>query len=131
MRKNVQKIIVKICVVVIIALLLFGSGYYFGRRDYRELSGEYSAYRERAERELEQLRGALTDAQVRSDTAIRGLDEAIRGVRTITDRNKRIEYLTEAIRATVVQLRAIYDRTGQGISKNGEGTQYLENSDNR
>jgi len=99
-------------------LIMFGAGVVAGSG-----IGDTHARRE-LEPQLGQLRGVITDAQVRSDTAIRGLDEAIAGLGTIKDRNKRIEYLIDAIRATVVQLRAIYDGTSQAMST-------LEDNSNR
>lgn len=102
----------------------FGTGYFYYSRSYAES-------RERTERELGQLRDTLTDARVRSDTAIRGLDEAVRGLGAITDRNKRIEHLIAAIRATVVQLRAIYERTGETVSATTQEQGPVETSNNR
>lgn len=101
----------------------FGTGYFITKQPYDE-------YRERTEAELGQLRGALGTAQVRSDTAIRGLDEAIRGVSAIQDRNRRIAYLIESIRATVSQLRAIYDTTSSALQTNGTTKEPVEDSSN-
>jgi len=102
----------------------FGTGYFYYTQSYTES-------RERTERELGQLRGAVTDAQVRSDTAIRGLDEAIRGLSAIQDRNKRIAYLIDSIGATVKQLREIYDTTSRALQTDGTAEKPVENNSNR
>jgi hypothetical protein len=100
------------------------AGYLYSQRSYAELQ-------RRTESQLGQLRGALTDAQVRSDTAIRGLDESIRGLGEIQDRNRRITVLIEAIGATVVQLRSIYERTGDAISAAAQEQGPVETGNNR
>jgi hypothetical protein len=109
-----------------ILLLCAGAltGYIYAQRSYAELQ-------QRTEVQLGQLRGALTDAQVRSDTAIRGLDEAVRGLGTIQDRNKRITVLIDTIRATVGQLRSIYERTGNALSDTSPEPGSVETSNNR
>ena len=109
-------------------IITFGLGVFAG---YFYYNWSYKESREHTERELGQLRDTLTDARVRSDTAIRGLDEAVRGLGAITDRNKRIEHLIAAIRATVVQLRAIYERTGDTISATAQEQGPVETSNNR
>jgi hypothetical protein len=80
---------------------------------------------------LGQLRGALTDAQVRSDTAIRGLDESIKGLGTIQDRNRRITILIDTIGATVGQLRAIYERSSTTLQTVGAAEKPVEVPSNR
>ena len=111
----------------VLFVCIFMLGFFTGEFYYNQ---SYANARERTERELGQLRGAVTDAQVRSDTAIRGLDEAIRGVGTIQDRNRRIAYLIESIRAAVSQLRAIYDTTSSALQTNGTTKEPVEDSSN-
>jgi len=104
---------------------MFGAGVVAGRG-----IGDTNA-RQELEPQLGQLRGVITDAQVRSDTAIRGLDEAVAGLGTIKDRNRRIEYLIDAIRTTIVQLRAIYDGTSQVLQEPGTAEVSLEGDSNQ
>jgi predicted extracellular nuclease len=109
---------------VCIFMLGFFAGEFYNHQSY-------TAAREHTERELGRLREALTDAQVRSDAAIRGLDEAIRGVSAIQDRNQRIAYLIESIGATVKQLRAIYERTGDAVSTTAQEQGPMETGNHR
>jgi hypothetical protein len=118
----------KILFGLFLSFYIFMLGFSAGEFYYNQT---YTKSREHTELELRQLRNVLIDAQTRSDTAIRDLDEAVQDLETITDRNKRVEHLIAAIRATVVQLRAIYEKTGDTISVTVQGQGPMETSNNR
>jgi hypothetical protein len=104
-------------------IIILGAGILTG---YFFVQQPYEVAREHTEQELGQLRAALTDAQVRSDTAIRGLDEAITGIGAIQDRNRRITVLIDTIGATVGQLRAIYERSSATLQTVGAAEKPVE-----
>jgi hypothetical protein len=127
-RRNNVQIWKQILIAFIAGVLLLCSGAIAG---YLSAGRSYAELQQRTESQLGQLRGALTDAQVRSDTAIRGLDESIKGLGAIQDRNRRITVLIDTIGATVSQLRAIYERSSATLQTVGAAEKPVEVPSNR
>ncbi len=97
--------------IIVFAILCFGAGYYCGNRDAVN----------RYKPSLESARQSFDTIVARGVSTERGLAEIVATVGTITDRNKRIEYLIEGIRATATALREINQSAG-------EASQALENN---
>ena len=102
---------------VLLVAIAFCAGFVIGGSRYRAIANEYNEYRARAESDMGNLRFALDAIRARSETAERGLTEAIERLTEIKDRDRRINYLIEAIRATVKHLREISERAN-GFNEN-------------
>jgi len=89
-------------IVFLFSLVVFCAGYYAGARSRDAEVAKLNA-------DMGRLRQSLNAAVARSAEAERGLTEAITSLGTIQDRNKRIEVLIAAIKATVRQLRDIIE----------------------
>lgn len=99
---------------IICMCISFGAGYFICTKHYTNIVNQLTAANDELTNRNNELtkyladtRRALDGAIARSVTAERGLTEAITSLGTIQDRNKRIEVLIAAIKATVRQLRDI------------------------
>lgn len=108
---------------LLLGAVLFGGGYLLGGRVAGNIGAErlalaereFAEYRERTDRELDQLGSALNGSRDRSERAIRGLEEAARTAGGISDRAQRIIHLVKAIRIAVEELTGGNDeRAGSG-----------------